>query len=569
MGRVKKYFLDLGWVPTIALTIMSHAYFLLSPAYAGTNIQSAESLSESTESSGTRTLKVQLQFTPASSSNWLIIFSCEVGSSTADAANISVFNVVNGTDKTSVVEASGDTSIDYRSVISFYYVTGQSTQQTYKIEFNRTTSGTAKIRNARIVAIRTDVTGNDVTYNESLAEVANITTTYTSRASVTFAPATAGDYLILGFCEGSSDSTNSSWLARLNVDSATLYIPIDSTGYYTQEDAATTVNQPFFAARVYTLTAASHTIALQTAGESTGAADTRAHRVMAIRLTGVWTYGNSQTDAVATNTATTPGVRDTLNTTAPVQGKECLVLMAQHNKNSQATTSCYGEYEIADVIVGYNRHETQDTSDWWSGGVALHLSGVTTSQKLETTWYGDTTSTHSIKNSMIVYIEIENSPVSLSISVSPLTWGVGTVDTSTTQMSTSGNKIGVTNGGNVAETFTLQIYDEDDRNEWTHSSLETGAGNNIYVLSGIFCATADSPIQASFNEGASDDVLTTTQQTATSSKFAYAGGSDNAVAVPMTGQRSLWLRLDMPTAVSGTYAYEQHTVTVRISCQQS
>lgn len=160
-------------------------------------------------------------------------------------------------------------------------------------------------------------------------------------------------------------------------------------------------------------------------------------------------------------------------------------------------------------------------------------------------------------------------PVTLSISVSPLTWGVGTVDKATAQMSTSGNKIGVTNDGNVAETFTLQIYDEDDRDEWTHSSLETGAGNNIYVLSGIFCATANSPTLTSFNEGDSDDVLTTAQQTATSLKFAYVGGSANAVAVSISGERSLWLRLDMPTAVSGTYAYEQHTVTVRISCQQS
>ncbi|MFZ2938390.1 MAG: hypothetical protein WA066_06825, partial [Candidatus Omnitrophota bacterium] len=166
-------------------------------------------------------------------------------------------------------------------------------------------------------------------------------------------------------------------------------------------------------------------------------------------------------------------------------------------------------------------------------------------------------------------IAFKEVPVTLSISVSPLTWGVGTVDTGTTQMSTSGNKIGVTNDGNVAETFTLQIFNQDDRVEWTAASLKTGAGNNIYVLSGIFCAIADSPIETSFNETDSEDVLTTTQQTATATKFAYAGGSANAVAVSVSGQRSLWLRLDMPTAVSGTYAYEQHTVTVRISCQQS
>ena len=159
--------------------------------------------------------------------------------------------------------------------------------------------------------------------------------------------------------------------------------------------------------------------------------------------------------------------------------------------------------------------------------------------------------------------------VVLSISVSPVIWGVGTVDAGTVQVSTSGNKIGVTNDGNVSETFTLQIFDEDDRNEWTHSSLEDGAGNNIYVLSGIFCATGDSPPGTSFNEGASEDVIIyPTQQTATDTKFAYAGGSANAVAVIVNGVRSLWLRLDMPLTVSGTYAYNQHTITVRIGCQQ-
>jgi len=158
--------------------------------------------------------------------------------------------------------------------------------------------------------------------------------------------------------------------------------------------------------------------------------------------------------------------------------------------------------------------------------------------------------------------------ITLSILVSPTSWGVGTVDAATTQISTSGNKIGVTNDGNVAETFTLQISDEDDRDEWTHSSLEGGAGNNVYVLSGIFCAISDSPTVISFNEGDSEDVLTMSTQTGTSTKFGYTAGTQNGVGVAISGQRSLWLRLDMPSAVSGTYPYDQHAITVRIGCQQ-
>lgn len=165
-------------------------------------------------------------------------------------------------------------------------------------------------------------------------------------------------------------------------------------------------------------------------------------------------------------------------------------------------------------------------------------------------------------------IAVPRYSVILSISVSPSNWQVGIVGLGTVHMSTSDNKINVTNTGNVAVTLILQIFDEDDKDEWSHSPSKTGAGNNTYVLSGIFCATTDSPVLASFNETDSEDVLTTTSQPATSTKFAYTGGTANGVAVPVGEVRSLWLRLDVPTAVSGTFAYEQHTITVRISCNQ-
>jgi hypothetical protein len=211
---------------------------------------------------------------------------------------------------------------------------------------------------------------------------------------------------------------------------------------------------------------------------------------------------------------------------------------------------------------GQGQVEVLDFTDTSSAFSVAELRGANGETSLDSTASGTVNRMARVAASFTQFVPI------LSISVSPSTWTVGTVDEGTVQISTSGNKIGVTNNGNVVETFTLQIYDEDDKDEWTHSSLKNGAGNNIYVLSGIFCATTDSPTQASFNETDSEDVLTTTQQTATSTKFAYAGGSDNAEAVPVDEQRSLWLRLDMPTAVSGTYAYEQHTVTVRINCQQ-
>jgi hypothetical protein len=153
----------------------------------------------------------------------------------------------------------------------------------------------------------------------------------------------------------------------------------------------------------------------------------------------------------------------------------------------------------------------------------------------------------------------------LSISVSPATWAAGTVATGTVQMSSSSNQLTVANNGNVAETFTLTISDEDDQNEWTHSPSRSGAGNRVYVLSGIFCAGADSPAEGSFNQTDNEDVLTTTEQNATATQFAYAEGTATGVAVPAGAGRSLWLRLDTPTAGAGGI---EHKITVRVGCFQ-
>ena len=156
----------------------------------------------------------------------------------------------------------------------------------------------------------------------------------------------------------------------------------------------------------------------------------------------------------------------------------------------------------------------------------------------------------------------------LSVSVNPSVWGIGTVNLSATpQTMTQGNKIMVTNDGDGAETFTLKLTDEDDRDEWTHSAIEENTGLNKYVINALFCALTDSPTAGGFNEGDSEDVITTTLQTATEAKFAYGGGGDNGTSVLADESVSLWLRLDLPTAVSGTYQNQQHTLAVQIGCK--
>jgi hypothetical protein len=158
-----------------------------------------------------------------------------------------------------------------------------------------------------------------------------------------------------------------------------------------------------------------------------------------------------------------------------------------------------------------------------------------------------------------------NAPV-MSISVSRTSWAVGMVATGTNKISTPANKISVTNDGNVTETFTLRISSQDKQSpptNWTASASSTGAGDRIYVLSGIFCAEAVVPVAESFNQTIYNVVLTTNEVNATSNMFSYAEGTTNGVAVPETAGRSLWLRFDSPTVGVGGV---KHAITIQVGC---
>jgi hypothetical protein len=106
----------------------------------------------------------------------------------------------------------------------------------------------------------------------------------------------------------------------------------------------------------------------------------------------------------------------------------------------------------------------------------------------------------------------------------------------------------------------LRIVDQDDRDTWTAG---TATGENVYALFGLFCASADSPIVDSF---AAEDLLTTSVQAATSTRFAYPGGSADGVGVAPSDSVYLWFRLDLPNPITDG---NQHNITAEVSCEQT
>jgi hypothetical protein len=253
-----------------------------------------------------------------------------------------------------------------------------------------------------------------------------------------------------------------------------------------------------------------------------------------------------------------------------------------------ATTWAYADGTIIEADVQFNDlHYTWDTSEEPSGdvmdvqSVALHefghwlrlldlygqlAGGVNDEAKV---MYGRTTqlnvkrTLHSTDTDGILWIYGPRSTLGITISPSPATWSIGGKPSPGAQILTTTDpdtRFTITNSGTVNETMRLRITDEDDRNTWTAG---TAIGENVYALFGLFCANADSPAISSF---AAEDLLTTSIQSATSTGFAYPGGSADGVGVAPSDSVYLWFRLDLPNPVTDGHA---HNITAEVSCEET
>ena len=158
----------------------------------------------------------------------------------------------------------------------------------------------------------------------------------------------------------------------------------------------------------------------------------------------------------------------------------------------------------------------------------------------------------------------------LGISVDKISWNLTPVPVqipAQAQVMAPSDRIKVINTGDGSQSFTLMIQDEDSKDEWSHSSVELGAGLNKYVLSAVFYGAEDTVDSSAYNEGGSDDVVTNYTQLASSTRFAYTSGSKNGQSVIPLDEVYLCFRLDLPTAVAGERFDEEHAMEINLSCQ--
>jgi hypothetical protein len=149
--------------------------------------------------------------------------------------------------------------------------------------------------------------------------------------------------------------------------------------------------------------------------------------------------------------------------------------------------------------------------------------------------------------------------VTLSISVNPKLWSIGSAGINQTITMTQAVRITITNNGSGPEVLALKLTNPAG---WTASTLP---GREIYVLSGLLCNTTDIPQASHFNKDASmEDVITTQGKLATSTIFGYSQATANGASMPSGSARSLYLQFKSPTTTQKT---TEQIISVTISCQ--
>ncbi|MDI6735566.1 MAG: S8 family serine peptidase [bacterium] len=135
------------------------------------------------------------------------------------------------------------------------------------------------------------------------------------------------------------------------------------------------------------------------------------------------------------------------------------------------------------------------------------------------------------------------------------TLGFGQLGLGQIIQSSSTTRFKVTNNGNIAEDFTLNLTNPAT---WTAGS---SAGDEVYVLKGLFVGSGDSPTGMHF---VWDDVIDTSVQPASSTKFGDLAMPANGASVPVNASRYLWFQFQAPTSTTVT---TQQGITVTISAQ--
>jgi len=495
-----------------------------------------ESLGESSYNSNTSYQdKATLTFTPADNSAYLIIASWQLQMSSTNYVAYSKLVRTSGTatDLHERVHRPKDNT-DYvaggSAVVETFGTSPGS--QTYVVQYRTSsTAGTARIKNASIIAIRLN---SDDQYTASTARSTTTSSSYQDKATLTFTPATSGDYLIIASASVDSSSTSRDWRAQLDIDGSTY-------NNSNVEPVSTSNRNSWGAFRKINLSNASHTAKIQYSIESGATAGITYAHLIALRLDQFAAnyYGETNTYTTYTNTS----YQSHASVTGTPTAADHLILGYAGGNSGSGTYSGFWQLEKGGSSYAEMLVEPRDPT---SLGFPYFVARKESLSAASTTWNMQARTENAsiivgIKDSQIAVLELNEPGAPPSVSISLATDGAvafGLQALNTTRDTTAGDH-------NDVETISVDSGPADLDIESTNFTEST----NTWTL-----GSGSGADQVKWEFSKDGSAWSTFLAPATNYTF------DTSVAT--SASRSLYLRLTTPTS---TNFYNQFTSTVTVT----
>lgn len=339
----------------------------------------AESRTQTSTTSTTYGDKVALTFTPDANSDYVLMWCALIQNAsniTADAKvrffHDTASSVVNELNH-EMAETAAPADYIFAYGIKRFQFGASPASQTWSIEFAAETAGdTINCKEASIIAIKMDAADQ---YAESEALSSTTSTTFQDKATLTFTPATAGDYLIICSSEGQSDAAANPIEVRLLDSSSTArgLSVLQVKDVLNWHSFGTFIRQ--------NLAASSQTIKTQFRSQGGNNVDLQRSRVLALRLD---KFANNYyaEDLTRTTTTSTTYVDKVTLTQTPVAGLHLKLFTGVTDGDSINNTSLWRGLE-GSTDQGEGAKEPNNTSASDHQGITFKRDTLAASS---TTW---------------------------------------------------------------------------------------------------------------------------------------------------------------------------------------
>jgi hypothetical protein len=327
-------------------------------------VSTYEFAANDTEGSTTSTawqMRTTLTFTPTVADDWVILGFAEYKGSSTSYSVLARMTIDGAAEGQITVEPKATS--DYQSFTASKVTSLSAASHTVTLDYaSENAAATARLRNARIIAIRKSAL---VVSSNAADSSQNLTTTLANYVTLSFTPATAGDYLLIWNAEIYGNTTSYSTQVQAKLGSTTLDECLveskDGTDWRT-----------FGSFAVASLPASAQTLAIAAAKEtgSTATHSIRRARVAAIRLTdGRYSpYQYASADSESTTTSTAFQQKLTKSWSAGSAGN-WLMLTSFRVANSSANRNVEARVQVDDVTTSAQPlRQPQDTTDYMNAG---------------------------------------------------------------------------------------------------------------------------------------------------------------------------------------------------------